>query len=133
MRKLTIAAGTTAMAIALSQPVALAQTAPNPEPSPQAASRLGSETGPGMMYGAAQAQPAGQVQRQMEPQGQVGYGPGMMNRDGAVQVQGGYGSGMMGGYGANWMGGYGGIWVPVLLVGLLVVGLVVWVVKRKAK
>ena len=57
----------------------------------------------------------------------------MMNGNGAAQVQGGYGSGMMGGYGANWMGGYGGIWVPILLVGLLVVGLVAWVVKRRTK
>jgi hypothetical protein len=33
-------------------------------------------------------------------------------------------------WGAGWMGGYGGMWVPILLVAV-VVGLVVWVVKRK--
>jgi len=30
----------------------------------------------------------------------------------------------------SWMGGYGGSWVPILLVAV-VVGLVVWVVRRK--
>lgn len=33
-------------------------------------------------------------------------------------------------WGGGWMGGYGGMWVPILLVAV-VVGLVVWVVKRK--
>lgn len=38
---------------------------------------------------------------------------------------------MMGGsWGSGWMGGYGVPWVPVLLL-VVVVGLVVWVVKRK--
>lgn len=132
MRTLTIVAGT-AMAMALALPVAFAQTAPNSDAAPPAASTFGNQTGPGMMSGPAQGQQSGQVQPQLQPQGQGGYGPGMMNGNGADQGQGGYGSGMMGGYGANWMGAYGGIWVPILLVGLLVVGLVAWVVKRKAK
>jgi hypothetical protein len=48
---------------------------------------------------------------------------------GAALAQGG---GMMdsGMWGGGWMGGYGGAWVPILLVAV-VVGLVVWVVKRK--
>lgn len=48
---------------------------------------------------------------------------------GAVLAQGG---GMMNGglWGGGWMGGYGGMWMPILLVAV-VVGLVVWVVKRK--
>jgi ABC-type multidrug transport system permease subunit len=33
-------------------------------------------------------------------------------------------------WGGGWMSGYGGAWVPILLVAV-VVGLVVWVVKRK--
>jgi ABC-type multidrug transport system permease subunit len=33
-------------------------------------------------------------------------------------------------WGGGWMGGYGGAWLPILLVAV-VVGLVVWVVKRK--
>jgi uncharacterized membrane protein len=42
------------------------------------------------------------------------------------------GGNMMNGgtWGGGWMGGYGGMWVPILLVAV-VVGLVVWVVKRK--
>ena len=35
-----------------------------------------------------------------------------------------------GNWGGGWMGGYGGIWMPILLV-IAVVGLVVWIVKRK--
>ena len=35
-------------------------------------------------------------------------------------------------WGFGWMGGYGGIWVPILLV-IVVVGLVAWVVKQRAK
>jgi len=38
---------------------------------------------------------------------------------------------MMGGsWGSGWMGGYGGLWMPVLLL-IAVIGLAVWVVKRK--
>ena len=38
---------------------------------------------------------------------------------------------MNGGYGGGgWMWGYGGVWMPILLV-VVVVGLVVWIVKRK--
>jgi hypothetical protein len=33
-------------------------------------------------------------------------------------------------WGGGWMDGYGAMWVPILLVAV-VVGLVVWVVKRK--
>ena len=32
----------------------------------------------------------------------------------------------------GWMGGNGGMWMPILLV-IVVVGLVVWIVKRKDK
>ena len=39
---------------------------------------------------------------------------------------------MNGGTWGGWMGGYGGIWMPILLA-IVVVGLVVWVVKRKDK
>jgi len=48
---------------------------------------------------------------------------------GAASAQGGN---MMNGgmWGSHWMGGYGGVWLPILLVAVLV-GLVVWVVKRK--
>ena len=35
-----------------------------------------------------------------------------------------------GNWGGGWMGGYGGVWMPILLV-IAVVGLVVWIVKRK--
>ena len=35
-----------------------------------------------------------------------------------------------GNWGSGWMGGYGGIWMPILLV-IAVVGIVVWIVKRK--
>ncbi len=47
-----------------------------------------------------------------------------------VSAQSGY---MMNGnmWNGGWMGGYGGAWVPILLVAV-VVGLVVWVVKRKS-
>jgi uncharacterized membrane protein len=49
---------------------------------------------------------------------------------GVVSAQSGY---MMNGnmWNSAWMGGYGGAWVPILLVAV-VVGLVVWVVKRKS-
>ena len=48
---------------------------------------------------------------------------------GAALAQGG--SMINGGmWGGGWMGGYGGMWVPILLV-VVVVGLVVWIVKRK--
>ena len=49
---------------------------------------------------------------------------------GVVSAQSGY---MMNGnmWNGGWMGGYGGAWVPILLVAV-VVGLVVWVVKRKS-
>jgi len=111
MTKLTIAAAITALAIAVTVPSTLAQTGPNSAPAPPTAASRGDGTGPGMMYGQAQAPSQGQAQ-----------GP----------AQGGYGPGMMGGYGAGWMGGYGGLLVPILLV-LAVAGLVVWFVKQKGK
>ena len=37
---------------------------------------------------------------------------------------------MDGGMWGGWMGGYGGYWMPVLVL-VAVVGLVVWIVKRK--
>ena len=40
------------------------------------------------------------------------------------------GSMMDGGMWGGWMGGYGGFWMPVLVL-VAVVGLVVWIVKRK--
>jgi hypothetical protein len=107
-------------------PFALAQTAPGPGAAPPAASSRGYEMGPGMMYDQGQAQTRGQVQVQRPG----GYGPETMGSQG--QGPGGYGPGMMGGYGVGWMGGYGGIWIPILLL-LAVVGLVVWVVKLKAR
>lgn len=131
MRKLTLTAGIAAMAMALTAPFALAQMAPNSDTATPAASAPGNASGPGMRYDQAQGQPQGRTDApaQTRPQGQpAGYGPGMMSGQG----QGGYGAGMMGGYGADWMGGYGGTWVPILLL-LLVAGLVIWVVKRKAK
>ena len=33
-------------------------------------------------------------------------------------------------WGGGWMGGYGGYWMPILVL-IVVVGLVVWIVKRK--
>lgn len=43
----------------------------------------------------------------------------------------GQGENMMdGGMWGGWMGGYGGYWMPVLVL-IAVVGLVVWIVKRK--
>jgi len=43
----------------------------------------------------------------------------------------GQGGNMMdGGMWGGWMGGYGGYWMPVLVL-IAVVGLVVWIVKRK--
>lgn len=50
---------------------------------------------------------------------------------GVASAQSGY---MMNGnmWNGGWMGGYGGAWVPILLVAV-VVGLVVWVVKRKSR
>lgn len=133
MRKLTLAAGIAAIAMALTGPFALAQSVPNSNTTPSAASPRGNASGPGMMYDQAQGRPQGQTEAPGQPRApgqQPGYGPGMMSGQG--QGQGGYGAGMMGGYGAGWMGGYGGILVAILLV-LLVLGLVVWVVKRKAK
>lgn len=131
MRMLTRAAGIAALAIALTAPFALAQTAPNSDSTPADAPSRGNTSGPGMMHDQAQPQP--QLQRQTEPAGQAqplrqpsGYGPGMMSGPG------GYGAGMMSNYGMGWMGQYGGIWVPILLA-FLVGGLVVWIIKQKAK
>jgi len=108
MKKLTIAAGIAAVAIAMSMPFALGQSTPNSNTAPPAASTP-------------------------DNQGQGAYGPGMMGGNAQGQNQGGYGSRMMGGgYGFGWMGGYGGIWVPILLV-ILVAGLVAWVVRQKKK
>ena len=39
---------------------------------------------------------------------------------------------MNGTWGGGWMGGNSGMWMPILLV-IVVVGLVVWIVKRKDK
>ncbi len=33
-------------------------------------------------------------------------------------------------WGGGWMGGYGGYWMPILVL-VVVVGLVVWIIKRK--
>ena len=41
-------------------------------------------------------------------------------------------NGTWGNWGGGWMGGNGGMWMPILLV-IVVVGLVVWIVKRKDK
>ncbi len=120
MKKLTIAAAITALAIAVTIPFTLAQTTSNSDTAQPAASVPG--TGSNMMYG--------QVQSQTPGQGQGTYGPGMMG--GNAQGQGGYGRGMMGGYGGDWMGGYGGIGVLILLV-IVVAGLVAWVVTAKRK
>lgn len=37
---------------------------------------------------------------------------------------------MGGGWQNGWMGGYGGFWMPVTLL-VLVIGLAVWIIKRK--
>jgi len=114
MKKLTIAATITAIAIAVSAPFTFAQTTPEPNTAPPAASPRGYEMGPGMMYNQGQGQ--GQVQGQGQSQGQgSAYGPGMM-----------------GTYGFGWMGGYGGMWGVVLLV-LAAVGLAAWVLTHKRK
>jgi len=112
MKKLTIAATITAIAIGVSAPFTFAQTTPEPNTAPPAASPRGNEMGPGMMYNQDQGQ--GQVQGQ-----------------GQSQVP-GYGPGMMGSYGSGWMGGYGGMWVVILLI-LAAVGLAAWVVTHKRK
>lgn len=111
MTKLTIAAAITAIAILVTAPFTLAQTAPTSDTAAPAASSRGYEMGPSVMYGQAQVQSQG-----------PGQGP----------TRGGYGPSMMDGNGVGWMAGYGGMWVPILLV-LVAVGLVVWVVKRKTK
>ncbi len=116
MKKLTIAATITAIAIAVSAPFTFAQTTPEPNTAPPAASPRGYEMGPGMMYNQGQVQGQGQGQVQGPGQSQVpGYGPGMM-----------------GTYGFGWMGGYGGMWAVILLV-LAAVGLVAWVLTNKRK
>jgi hypothetical protein len=99
MKKLTIAATITAIAIAVSAPFTFAQTTPEPNTAPPAASPRGYEMGPGMMYNQDQGQGQGQSQV-------PGYGPGMMYNQGQGRVQGqgqsqgpGYGPGMMGGDG----------------------------------
>jgi hypothetical protein len=141
MWKLTLAAGITALAIALPAPVALAQVTPNSNPAPPAASPRGYEMGSGMTYDTGR----GTDQRQAPGPGDYGpgmmggpgqalqpgnYGPGMM--DGHGQGPDGNGPGVMSGYGVGWMGGYGGVWVPILLL-LVVAGLAIWFIRQKTK
>lgn len=147
MKKQTLSAGVAALAIALTMPFAFGQTASN---SDTAASSPGDVAGAGMTYrqgqgsygpGMMSGQGTGQGQGNYGPgivsgqgtgQRQGNYGPGMMSGQSTGQLQPGYFASMMGGYGANSMGGYGWMWLPILLV-LLAGGLVVWVVRRKAK
>ena len=62
----------------------------------------------------------------------VGIGLASLLATGSTLAQNGtmMNGGMWGGSG--WMGGYGGYWVPILVLAV-VVGLVVWVVKRQKK
>ncbi len=113
MKKPTLSAGITALALALTMSFAFGQTASDSE---TAASSPGNVADPGMTY----------------RQGQGNYGPGMMSGQSTGQPQRGYFAGMMGGYSANSIGGYGWIWLPILLV-LLTGGFVMWVVRRKTK
>jgi len=161
MKRSTLVAAITAIAIAVIVPFALAQTSSRSGTEPPDAASRGYTAGPGGMGGYAQGQDAyspglmrGQIQGQGAygpgamsgpAQGQGGYGPGMMG--GQVQGQGAYGpgamgnyaqgqgvfgNGMMGGYGAGWMGGYGGFGI-LLLFGIVAIGLVMWVAKQKRK
>jgi hypothetical protein len=116
MKKSTIAAAVTAIAIAVIVPFALAQTASGPDAAPPAAASRAYPASPGMMGGSVQ--------------GQGAYGPGAMSS--YAQGQGGYGFGMMGGDGASWVHEYGGIWALILLV-LGFVGLAAWIVKEKSR
>ena len=130
MKKQTLSAGVAALAIALTMPFAFGQTASN---SDTAASSPGNVAGAGMTYRQGQRNYGpGMMSGQGTGQGQGNYGPGMMSGQSTGQLQPGYFASMMGGYGANSMGGYGWMWLPILLV-LLAGGLVVWVVRRKAK
>src|SRR5579859_3648804 len=104
MKKMTLAAMITAIALAVSAPFALAQPTPVPNAAPPAAGPRDYALGPGMMTNQYQAQ----RQAQGQSQGST-YGPGMM-----------------GGYGFGWMGGTGGIWLVILLI-LAAVGLGAWV------
>ena len=140
MKKMIIVAAMTALAIAMTAPLTLAQTAPKsytagPAASspdfPSAPGSMGGYAqgqggyGPGMMRGQGQAQGQGMYRSGSMggyAQGQGGYGPGMMGGQAQPQGQGqgAYGRSVMGGYGAGWMGGYGGIGVLILLVVALV-------------
>ena len=122
MKNLKFATALAAMAIAVTIPVALAQTTPNADTAPPATAQRSYETGPGMMNGQVQGQGPGQTQSRS------GTGTGMAIEPG----QGVAGPGMMGGYGTGWMGGgYGGIWGPIVLV--VGVGLVALIVMQKRK
>ena len=57
------------------------------------------------------------------------FGAVLLLFSGVAAAQGGN---MMNGgaWGGGWMGGYGGMWIPILLA-VVVVGLVVWIAKRK--
>jgi hypothetical protein len=137
MKKSTIAAAATAIAIAMIVPFGLAQTPLGSGTAPPTASTRDTQAGPGTMGGQVQGQGAyAPGATGGYAQGQGGYGPGMMAAQGQAQgqTQGSYGPGMMGGYGAGWMGGggYGGFLLPLLLV-LAVAGLVAWVVAQKKK
>ncbi len=117
-----------ALAIAMTAPLALAQTQSSPETAPPATAPRGTETGPGMMYGQGQAQVPvqGQVPAQGQTQNQGDNGPGMYR-----QGQGANGPWMMGNYGIGWMGGYAGIGMLLLLV--VTVGAVAVIVMQKRK
>jgi hypothetical protein len=137
MKKSTIAASVTAIAIAMIVPFGVAQTPLESGTAPPTASTRNTQAGPGMMGGQVQGQGdyvPGAMGAYAQTQGS--YGPGMMGAQGQAQgqTQGAYGPGMMRGYGAGWMGGggYGGFLLPLLLV-LAVAGLVAWVVAQKKK
>jgi uncharacterized membrane protein len=119
MKNLKIATAIAALAIAVTMPVALAQTTPNADTSPPVNAQRSYEMGPSMMNG--QGQGPGQAQSQGVSGTGLTMGPGQVAA----------GPGMMGGYGIGWMGGYGGIWVPILLVAG--VGLVAWILMQKRK
>ncbi len=116
MKKMTIAAIITAIAIAVSAPFTFAQMAPEPNTAPPVATPSEFQMGPGMMTNQYQTQRQGQSQGQAQGQ----------NQDS------GYGAGMMGGYGFGWMGGYGGMWLVILLI-LALVGVGAWVITQKRK
>lgn len=122
MKKLTIFAAIAAVAMAMTAPLALAQTTYRSDMAPPVALSRDHQAAPGMM--GAQGQTQGQSQEQ------GAYGPVAMG--GYAQSQDRNGPGMMDGHRYTWMREFGGIWMLILLF-LTVAGFVAWIVKEDAK